>query len=168
VPLVIAEAAGSAGAIRGLLHVFVTGAGVTSLAALSDMLLRTQFQLQATGAGPLWGRYAGLTAHPNDLGLVASLGIAAGLGLYVTGGHRGVAGQLALVPLLLCAGGLVTSASLTGVMTAGTVVLAVSLLVVRKKPGYLAGVAALMVLGLLIVGALGLTDNGALLFARLE
>jgi O-antigen ligase len=168
VPVVIAEAAGSTAAIRALLHVFVAGAAVTSLAALSDMFLRTQFQLQATGAPPLWGRYAGLTAHPNDLGLVASLGIAAGLGLYLTGRHSRAYYVFAPIPLALCAAALVPSASLTAVTTAAVAVVTATLLVAAKRPAYLVAVAVVCTLGLGVVTTLGLTGNGTLLFARLE
>jgi O-antigen/teichoic acid export membrane protein/O-antigen ligase len=113
-PSVFARASGTEQRLRTVAAAFLLTASVVATAAMSDLMLGTHFQQAVTGTVPEWGRYSGLTGHPNDLGTLMGVGIALSAGLVLTGTHR----RAALLAMATCAGGLFASGSLTGAAAA--------------------------------------------------
>jgi O-antigen ligase len=120
-PNLMACVASTVKSLRILTWVYLCGAASASVSAIADAFAHTDFQHVVTGSSPVLHRYAGITGHPSTLGAVAALGIAAGVGLYLSGSTRAV-GALPLASV--CVGGILVSASLTGLFAAAGGVLA--------------------------------------------
>ena len=115
-PNLIALTACSERRLRQLAWTFVLAASLASLAALSDFALGTTWQQTVTGTTPVFDvRYAGLTGHPNLLGLTAALGAIAVVGLLATSSRTGPTMLLSLIILSICIGGIFASGSLTAI-----------------------------------------------------
>jgi O-antigen/teichoic acid export membrane protein len=132
--------------LRRLVWVFVAAACVASAAALSDAFLGSDWQARVTGTAPSWGRYAGLTGHPNDLGLLAALGITAATGLYLTGSGRSRL-PVFLSAFALSGGGLLVSGSIGG-LVAGVAGVGIALAMAGRRSAVRALVACVVVVGI--------------------